>query len=171
MRLDLGGIAKGYAADEALKVLKSRGIDCGLVAASGDIAIGNPPPEQKGWKIGIATIDAQANEATRNLVLHNCGISTSGDTEQFVEIDRVRYSHILDPQTCLGLTNRIQATIVAPDATTTDVLATTVCVLGVKRGLALVESWPRTAALVLTKDGETKQSFASKRFQKLAPAS
>ena len=170
MRLDLGGIAKGYAADEALKVLNGRGIDCCLVAASGDIAIGNPPPDQKGWKIGIATIDAHANDVTRNLVLHNCGISTSGDTEQFVEIDGVRYSHILDPQTCLGLTNRIQSTIVAPDATATDVLATTVCVLGVTQGLALVESFPRTAALILTKEGERKQSFASKGFEKIALA-
>jgi thiamine biosynthesis lipoprotein len=169
MRLDLGGIAKGYAADEALKMLKSRGIERGLVAASGDIAIGNPPPDQQGWKIGIAAIDAHSNQVTRNLVLHNCGISTSGDTEQFIEIDGVRYSHILDPTTCLGLTNRIQATVIAPDATTTDAMATTVCILGVKRGLALVESSPRMAALVLTKEAEQPQVFASKRFQKIVP--
>ena len=167
MRLDLGGIAKGYAADEALKVMTRRGIKSALVAASGDIAIGDPPPEQKGWKVSLSTIDAHTNQVTGTWVLHNCGVSTSGDTEQFVEINGVRYSHILDPSTGLGLTNRIQASIIAPDATATDALATTVCVLGPKRGLALIDSMPHTAALILTKNGTQTQSFASRRFDKL----
>jgi len=164
MRLDLGGIAKGYAADEALEVLKGRGIKSALVAASGDIAIGDPPPEQKGWKVSIATIDAHANQVTGTLRLHNCGISTSGDTEQFIEINGIRYSHILDPVTGLGLTNRIQASVIAPNATATDALATTVCILGVKRGVALVDSLPHAAALILTKDEMGNHSFASRRF-------
>lgn len=167
MRLDLGGIAKGYAADEALKLLKGRGVDRALVAASGDIAIGNSPPGQRGWKIGIASIDAHHNEITTMLSLHNAGISTSGDTEQFIEIGGVRYSHILNPATGLGLTNRIQASIIAPNATATDALATTVCVLGVERGLTLVDSLPRTAALILVKHDGQKRIFASKRFAKI----
>src|SRR5438552_2319940 len=92
MRLDLGGIAKGYAADQALALLKRKGLDRALVAASGDIAIGNPPPKQRGWKIGIATIDALKNETARTVLLRNAGISTSGDTEQYTEIGGVRYS-------------------------------------------------------------------------------
>jgi len=167
MRLDLGGIAKGYAADRALALLKRRGIDRALVAASGDIAIGNPPPGQRGWKIGIAGIDARTNEISRTVLLRNAGISTSGDTEQFIEIGGVRYSHILDPKTGLGLTNRIQATVIARNATTTDPMATTVCILGPERGLALVNSQPHLAALVLTKTDDTKQTFLSRRFKKL----
>lgn len=167
MRLDLGGIAKGYAADQALGVLRNRGIDRALVAASGDIAIGNPPPGQQGWKIGIAAIDARTNEVTRTLLLRNAGVSTSGDTEQFIEINGVRYSHILNPATGLGLTNRIQATVIARDATATDALATTVCVLGVQQGLAMIDSLPHTVTLVMTKQDGEKQAFVSRRFRTL----
>ena len=91
MRLDLGSIGKGYAADQALQVLKGRGIDRALVAASGDIAIGDPPPGQRGWKIGIAALDGVTNQAPQTVLLHNVGISTSGDTEQFIEINGVRF--------------------------------------------------------------------------------
>jgi FAD:protein FMN transferase len=168
MQLDLGGIAKGYAADEALRLLKGRGMPRALVAASGDIAIGDPPPGQRGWKIAISGMDADAVSATPTLLLKNCGVSTSGDTEQFIEIDNVRYSHIVDPRTGLGLTNRIQATIIAPHTTASDSLATTVCVLGPKRGLALVNSLPRVAALVLTEENGTTQRLATKRFEKLS---
>jgi FAD:protein FMN transferase len=165
MRLDLGSIGKGYAADQALQVLKGRGIDRALVAASGDIAIGNPPPGQRGWKIGIAALDGITNQPPLTVLLHNAGISTSGDTEQFIEINGVRYSHIVNPATGLGLTNRIQATVIGPDATTTDTLDTAVSLLGVKRGLALADSFPHTAAVVVTKaDGQT-QTSVSRRFR------
>ncbi len=164
MRLDLGGIAKGYAADQALRVLKSRGITRALVAASGDIALGNPPPGQTAWRIGITGIDT-TNDVERKLLLHNCGISTSGDTEQSVEIQGVRYSHILNPHTGVGLTNRIQATVVAPDATTTDALATTVCVLGPVRALQLVDSLPRVGTLIMTKEGGQLHRLESRTFK------
>ncbi len=166
MRLDLGGIAKGYSADEAMRVLKGRGITRALVAASGDIALGDPPPGQAAWKVEITGID-NTNVLARKLLLHNCGISTSGDTEQSIEINGVHYSHILDPHTGLGLTNRIQATIVAPDATTTDALATAVCVLGPQRGLALVRSTSHTATLILTKEGDQLHRFESPRFKEI----
>jgi FAD:protein FMN transferase len=168
MRLDLGSIGKGYAADQALQLLKHRGIDQALVAASGDIAIGDAPPGQPGWKIGIAAFGGATNSVPRTLLLHNAGISTSGDTEQFIEINGVRYSHIVDPATGLGLTRRIQATVIGPNATTTDSLDTTVSVLGVQRGLALVESFPKTAAVVVTKDNGHTQTFTSRRFPKIA---
>src|ERR1039457_3719678 len=167
MRLDLGGLGKGYAADAALRILKDKGIDRALVAASGDIAIGNPPPGQHGWKVGIAPFVGDTNQPARTLLLHNAGISTSGDTEQFIEINGVHYSHIVNPATGLGLTNRIQATIIGPDATTTDSLDTTVSLLGVQRGLALIDSWPRLAALIVTKDDGQAHSFSSRRFRKI----
>jgi thiamine biosynthesis lipoprotein len=167
MRLDLGGIGKGYAADQAMRVLKGRGIDRALVAASGDIAIGDPPPGQRGWKVGISGMTTATNEPPRTLSLHNCGISTSGDTEQSVEIGGVRYSHIVDPSTGLGLTQRIQATIIGPDATTTDGLDTTVSILGIKRGLALVDSLPGVSALIVVRENGQTKLYPSRRFQAL----
>jgi FAD:protein FMN transferase len=168
MRLDLGGIGKGYAADAAMRVLKGRGITRALVAASGDIALGDPPPGQRGWKVGIATLGTRTNQLAQTVLLHNAGISTSGDSEQFIEIGGVRYSHIVNPATGLGMTNRIQATVIGPDATTTDSFDTTLCLLGVKRGLALVDSLPRTAAVMVTKEGAVERRFVSHRFAKLA---
>jgi len=152
-----------------MRVLNARGIHRALIAASGDISIGDPPPGQPGWKVGIAALGTRTNQLARTVVLHNAGISTSGDSEQFIEINGVRYSHIINPATGLGLTNRIQATIIGPNATTTDSFDTTVSILGVKRGLALVNSLPHTSALILIKEDGQEHSFASRRFPKLLP--
>lgn len=167
MRLDLGSIGKGYAADQVMGILKGRGIRRALVAASGDIAVGDPPPGERGWKVGIATIGTRTNKINRAVLLRNAGISTSGDSEQFIEIGGARYSHIVDPATGLGLTNRIQATIIGPDATTTDSLDTTLSVLGVQRGLALADSLPGVAALIQTERDGQIESFPSLRFQRI----
>ena len=137
MRIDLGGIAKGYILDRALDALRAQGVTRALLEAGGDIVLGDAPPGRRGWRIALPEGDT---------ILANHAVSTSGDTEQHVEIEGKRYSHIVDPATGLGMTNRIQATIIAPDATTTDSLDTTVCLLGVTNGLALVESFPRMAA-------------------------
>ena len=123
MRFDLGGIAKGYAADGMLDILKRRGITHVSITAGGELRLGDPPPEKHGWKITIKTL---AGEKT--LTLSRCAVSTSGDLHQSVTIDGTRYSHIVDPSTGLGLTNRISATIIGKNATLTDALATAYCV-------------------------------------------
>src|SRR5437879_2192879 len=87
MLLDLGGIAKGYAADAALAGLRQHGITRALVAAGGDIAVGEPPPDAAGWKIGIAPLKNPDAEPKYYLSLKNAGVSTAGDSEQFAEID------------------------------------------------------------------------------------
>src|SRR5262249_46531945 len=136
MQLDLGGIAKGYAADEALSVLKRNGIDQALVAAGGDIAVSNAPPGTKGWRIGIAPLE----NPSRYLQLQNAAVSTSGDAEQYVEIGGKRYSHIVDPKTGLGLVGRQSVTVVAPRGVLADGLTKVVSVLGPKRGFEIVEN-------------------------------
>jgi thiamine biosynthesis lipoprotein len=170
MKLDLGGIAKGYAADEALKVLRQH--DCGraLVAASGDIAVGDAPPGVSGWKVGIASLDTPEGALPRTLILHNVGISTSGDTEQFVEIKGVRYSHIVDPKTGWALTNRIGDTIISRNATISDAYDTPVSIMGAERGMKLMESLPEISGLIVTIEGGRTNRFESKRFKKLEPA-
>jgi thiamine biosynthesis lipoprotein len=167
MQLDLGGIAKGYSADKALEVLKRHGLPRAMVAASGDIAIGDPPPGKKHWSIGVGALDSPQGKLTKNLLLNNSAVSTSGDTEQYVEIEGKRYSHVVDPRTGIGLTDRLQVTIIAKNATDTDSFATAVSILGVERGLALVESQPGMAAMILRKEGEETQIFESRRFRKI----
>jgi thiamine biosynthesis lipoprotein len=167
MRLDLGGIAKGFAAEKALKTLGRMGVRRALVAAGGDIAIGDAPADKSGWTVGLTDIDEHSNKTGHTLLLHNAAVSTSGDTEQAVEIQGIRYSHILNPATGMGLTNRIQVSVIAPDATTTDALATALCVLGVERSLKLADSLPRVSALVLIKADGKLQSFASSRYSRL----
>ena len=147
MQLDLGGIAKGYAADAALKVLREQGIRSALVAASGDIAAGDAPPGQSGWHVSIGT-PFQREGKERTLTLRNAAVSTSGDSEQFVVIEGKHYSHIVDPRTGMGLTNRCQVSIIAPHATQTDALATTVSILGAEQGVALIKSEPCTSAII-----------------------
>lgn len=163
MQLDLGGIAKGYAADQALAVLRQKGIRSALVAASGDIVVSEPPPGQTGWRVRIAAFPGQANELAP-LILRNAAVSTSGDAEQFIEIGNVRYSHIVSPVTGLGLTERLQVSILGPNATTTDSLATAISVLGRERGLKLVESLPGVEALVFVHEPGADQVYASRGF-------
>jgi thiamine biosynthesis lipoprotein len=123
MQLDLGGIAKGYAADEALAVLRSRGLTRALVAAGGDIAVGGAPPGTNGWRIGIDPFEKGAG-FERILTLENSAVSTSGDQNQYVEIEGVRYSHIVDPRTGRALTGRLAVTVVADRSMIADALAT-----------------------------------------------
>lgn len=149
MQLDLGGIAAGYAVDEALKVLKEQGIDSALLDASGDIGVSDPPPGTDGWRIGVAPLDPEA-EPSRYLLLKNAAVTTSGDAFQFVEIGGVRYSHIVDPHTGLGLTRRCSVTVIARDCITADSFATAVCVLGTEAGLKLIRETPGAEALCVT---------------------
>ncbi len=135
MLLDLGGIAKGYAADAALRVLRDLGLTRALVIAGGDIAIGDPPPGTDAWDIKLRQFTQPSPaEDLITVRLKNCAVSTSGDLYQFTEIDGTRYSHIISPQTGLGLTTRIACSVIAPDCTTSDALATAMCVMGKERG-------------------------------------
>ena len=156
MRLDLGGIAKGFALDRAMETLKAEGIASALVEMGGDILVSAPPPGRRGWTVEV--VNPAPGRPKEPLVLANQAVSSSGDTEQFVEFDGVRYSHIVDPRTCVGLTTRIAATVVAPTATLSDGLATAVCVLGPARGRALVASTPGARVIVRTVAPETVAS-------------
>ena len=167
MSLDLGGIAKGYAADEAMAVLKEHGISRSLVAAGGDIAVGAPPPGMDGWVIAIAQLESVDAPLSRYLLLHDAAVSTSGDANQNVEIGGVRYSHIVDPRTGLALTGRSSVTVVAPDCTTSDGLATAASVLGPQEGLKLIDSTAGAAALFVKAEGERILSLETGRWNKI----
>ncbi len=166
MQLDLGAIAKGYAADAALSVLARCGIASALVAASGDLAIGDPPPGQRGWKIGVGA-GGSDGAFERILELHSAAVSTSGDAEQYLEIDGKRYSHIIDPVTKMGLTSAITVTIVARKGMDADSLATAVSVLGAEKGMAVVRKHPDAAALITVGEGAEKRVLESPGWAQL----
>lgn len=127
MRLDLGGIAKGYACDQALRVLRQHRIQSALIQMGGDLAVSAAPPDRKGWRIEIPPL--QTNEQPAWLDLAHCALSTSGSTEQFVVIDGTRYAHIVDPRTGLGLRPLVQVSVKARSGILSDSLATALCVM------------------------------------------
>jgi thiamine biosynthesis lipoprotein len=171
VKLDLGGIAKGYASQEAVKVVRAMGISRVLVAGAGDIVVGEPPPGKDGWSVGIAPLDSTATGRPRlSLNLKNAAVSTSGDAERYVEIDGVRYSHIVDPRTGLGLTRRISVTVVARDGATADALDTAVVVLGPDRGLALVAAADGAEVLIVRMTETGEERIESKGFHRLLEA-
>jgi thiamine biosynthesis lipoprotein len=165
MQLDLGGIAKGYAADCAQTVLKKFGIERALVAAGGDIAVSGPPPGTEGWTIGIEALAGPDAKPTRFMLLKNAGVSTSGDSQQYTVIDGKRYSHIVDPKTGLGLVGRMTVTVVAPNGLTSDPMTKTVCVLGPEKGMAIIEGTEGVAALMVRKTDSGEEAIRSKRFK------
>lgn len=145
MELDLGGIAKGYACDEAMRILTKAGLKSVLIDGGGDILVSGPPPEQpEGWHISIDPGDTGVE--TMNLT--HCAVATSGDRYQAVAIDGVRYAHIIDPATGLGLTRMRSATIIAPTAMEADALASAACVLGPDR-VGLVSGRPGVTAITV----------------------
>jgi thiamine biosynthesis lipoprotein len=164
MALDLGAIAKGYAADEALRALREHECSRALVDAGGDLALGDPPPKKAGWRIDVAGKGADA-PPVRRLILSNVGVATSGDLHRHLTVGGVRYSHIVDPRTGLGVTGGPQVTVIAQDAITADALASAVGVLGVG-GLPMVEAIEGAAALLLRDEADSGSPtcVASSRF-------
>ncbi len=146
MRLDLGGIAKGYILQEAARTLRAHDVTRALVEGGGDIVVGDAPPGRDGWQIEADGSDAAFRAQAARLT--NAALSTSGHTAQFVEIHGVRYSHVVDPRTGLGLTNQIVARVIAADATTADALSTALTVLGPESAAKLLAKFPEVAASV-----------------------
>ena len=166
MRLDLGAIAKSYAVDEALKVLRAQGIRSALVAGAGDMAVSSAPPGTNGWRIEIAPLDATNAPPSTFVLLRDSALATSGDVFQHVEIDGVRYSHIVDPRTGYGLTDHSLVVAMAGDCTTANTVATSVSVMGPERGLAFARS-KRACVRIVRKPShhiEVRESDCFSRF-------
>jgi FAD:protein FMN transferase len=159
MQIDLGGIGKGYAADEAAALLRGLGYPNALVALGGDIVAAGAPPGAAGWTIDVATL--RPHEPAPRVVLRDAAVSTSGDAEQWVEIAGVRYSHIVDPRTGAALTGRRSVTVIAPAGALSDGLATAVSVLGPADGIALVTRTRGAAARISIADGDGIRTVTS----------
>lgn len=169
MRLDLGGIAKGFICDEVLRTLQAQGIRSAMIVAGGDIGLADPPPGKPGWTIGVGVLEPEG-PPSQYLCLARCGVATSGDMFQFVAIGGKRFSHIVDPRTGMALTDHMTVTVVAPDGITADGLSTAVSVLGPQRGLRLVDETDRAAALVLRATPPGVEIYRSARWKNLPAA-
>ena len=167
MQLDVGAIGKGYAASEALESITRLGVRSALVAISGDLAFSAAPPGRRGWHIGMHTEDPAVLGIPQSLELTHAAVSASGNAEQHVDIDGTRYSHVIDPARGMGLVDDLTVTVIAPHGLEADGLDTAVSVLGIERGLALIESRSDAAALVIERKDDRLTARTSKRFETL----
>ncbi len=160
MEIGLGGIGKGYAMDQAMKVLQKHSIKDAMVMAGGDTLIRGKKGDLP-WKVGLRNPD-QADGILAVLPLSDQAISTSGDYERFFFKDGVRYHHILDTKTGFPATVSRSVSILAREATTSDALSTSVFVLGPKAGLALIETLQDVDGIIIDKQGKVHLSSGLK---------
>ncbi len=154
MRLDLGGIAKGYAVDKAIEAAQKAGAVGAMVDIGGDIrCFGTAPHGKESWIIGLQNPSTNSGAGEDNILLElkltHQAIATSGDYQQFVLIKDKRYSHIINPQTGTSTEGLSSVTIIADNTTDADALATAVSVMGMDMGLALIEKLPNTEAILI----------------------
>ena len=142
MRLDFGGVAKGYACDLATAALREHGLSVTYVQAGGDMRLGDAPPGTDGW-----VIDVPGREP---MTLKHTAVSISGDTNRFAEIGGKRYSHVVDPRTGVGVTSRRMAVVLAPRGIDSDPLATAGCVMPPGAFHGLLEKLDSVTGFVFT---------------------
>ena len=151
VRINLGGIAKGYAVERAISLLRSRGIRHGIVTAGGDSRLLG---DRRGQPFMVGIRDPRkADEVALTIPLEDEAISTSGDYERYFEEDGKRYHHIIEPATGLPAGGVRSATIIGPDAVLTDALSTSVFILGVEQGLTLIATLPDYEGIVIDAEG------------------
>jgi thiamine biosynthesis lipoprotein len=161
VRIDLGGIAKGYAVDNSIAILKQRGIAHAIVTAGGDSRLlgdrrGRP------WMVGIR--DPRRKDGMAALLpLADAAISTSGDYERYFEVDGIRHHHIINPRTGKSATGVHSVTIIGPDGVTTEGLTKSVFIMGVGPGMKLVESLPGIEAVIIDDAGTLHYSAGLKQ--------
>jgi thiamine biosynthesis lipoprotein len=156
MRINLGGIAKGYAVERAAAMLRAAGIEHALLNAGGDTRVLGDRRGQP-WIVGIRHPRIDGQIVTR-LPMVDEAISTSGDYERFFEENGERYHHIINPETGMPTSELMSVTVIGPDAVQTDGLSTTLFVLGMQRGLALIETFPGYEAILVSRDGKLEFS-------------
>jgi len=167
MRIDLGGIAKGYAVDKSVAAMKKRGAAGGMVDLGGNIrCFGRPPEGQECWRVGLQDPNVAPDELGGSklllvLTLTDESVATSGDYRRFVKVQGSKESHIIDTGTGKGAHKLVSDTIIASNAVTADALSTAVNVLGPEAGLALVESIPDVEAILIPVGRDAQPIFSS----------
>ena len=149
VQLDFGGIIKGYAAQEVMRILTKSGFPSCFADAGGDLAFGNFPPNHEHWSIGVTLPNEENILFERLLSFENLAIATSGDMYNFTEIDSIRYSHIVNPKTGMGVTHQRNVTVIAKDGATADWLATACSVLAPDDAIKLVKRYVEAEVLIV----------------------
>lgn len=153
MRLDIGGLGKGFAAEEAIKVLKTYGIKSAMMDAGGKVVLTDAPPASRGWKIVVSN----GSDSLKTLELANTTLATSGPTYRHADFNGIRYSHIVNPKTGIGLRFHVRTTVIASDGTVSDALATAFSVSGIKQSKKFLKHFPGIKVwLVETKKGKVQ---------------
>ena len=153
MRLDLGGIGKGYAADVALALLDSLGYTHALVDAGGDMAIGAAPPGTEGWHIKVDSVGGEGMRIEHEVILQKCGVAASGATYRYLEHEDVRYSHIVNPATGLGVTHERIVTVVAGSGMLADAWASAFSVMDAEDALRHASASDSLAVRIVQRKG------------------
>ena len=162
MRIDVGGIGKGYAADQVVMAMKKAGALAGVVALSGDIKTFGQLPGEKKFPVGIRH-PREEGKVLAFVDLEDEAISTAGDYERFFERDGVRYHHILDPKTLQPARSCQSVTVIARDGIWADGLDTGIFVMGPERGMELVEQLPDIEAIIVDANGRLLVSSGLKQ--------
>ena len=161
MRIGFGGIGKGYAAEMAKRLMIQRGVESGIVNASGDLTTWGAQPNGEPWTIGIA--DPNAKEQPFSYFnISNISVATSGNYEKYVMIGGKKYSHTIDPKTGLPVSGIKSVTIICPNAEIADAMATPVTVMGVRVGLDLINQMQGIACVIID---DTNRVFTSKNIK------
>lgn len=160
MRIGFGGIGKGYAAEMAKKILVKNQVKSGIINASGDLTAWGFQPNGKPWTIGIANPD-MPNDAFSYLEISDKAIATSGNYEKFITIDGKKYSHTIDPKTGLPITGIKSVTVISNNAEFADAMATPIAVMGIEKGMFLVNQLPNLHCIVID---ENNKIYTSKNI-------
>ena len=161
MRIGFGGIGKGYAAEMAKRLMMQRGVENGIVNASGDLTTWGTQPNGEPWTIGIAHPDAK-EQPFSYFNISNISVATSGNYEKYVTIGGKKYSHTIDPKTGLPVSGIKSVTIICPNAEIADAMATPVTVMGVRVGLDLINQMQGMACVIID---DTNRVFTSKNIK------
>lgn len=164
MSLDLGGIAKGYAAQAALNRLQEAGFPAAMVDAGGDLAVGSAPPGREKWRIAMG--ETQGDAPPPLLQVSDLAVATSGDLYQYLEWNGRRYSHIIDPTTGWGISRQRTVTVVATDGATADWLASACSILPLSRARKLIRHFPGAAFSITERQGDRIRVWRSKTFHR-----
>ncbi len=167
LKIDLGGVAKGYGADRAAARLVGAGVENFLVDISGNMVARGHPAQRDSWTVGVRD-PADVTPYFARLQLHNQAVATSGNYEQFVSANGQRFGHILDPRTGWPVSELVSVTVVAPTAMEADAWATAICVLGPKEGRALVSNSDTLRAILIAR--APNDAFFVWIDQRLSPA-